>query len=68
MGTRPERITLDDVQSKAKWISGVDRMRQDILTAVTKGILKPVKDLRLSTKEDLDSYYDGVCLTIFQRC
>ena len=59
VGTRPELVTLEDVQTRAKWISGVEWMRNDIPEAVSKGILKPVSELRLSTKEELDSYYDG---------
>ena len=59
VGTRPELVTLDDVQSESKWISGVQWMRQEITMAVSSGVLKPVQDLRLSTKEDLDTYYDG---------
>ena len=59
VGTRPELVTLEDVQTRAKWISGLEWMRNDIPEAVSKGILKPVSELRLSTKEELDSYYDG---------
>ena len=59
VGTRPELVSLADVQTNSKWISGVDWMTDDIQEAITNGILKPVDDLRLSSKEDLDSYYDG---------
>ena len=59
VGTRPELVTLAHVQTNSKWISGVDWITDDIQTAVTNGILKPLDDLRLGSQEDLDSYYDG---------
>ena len=59
IGTRPELVAVEDVQQKSSWISGVQWMREDIDEAVKKGILKPVADLRLSTSEQVDDFYDG---------
>ena len=52
-------VTLDDVQRDSKWIAGADWMKQDIDDAVRTGILTPVADLRLSTKEVIDDFHDG---------
>ena len=59
VGTRPELVTLEDVQTNSKWISGVEWMRHDVHEAVKKGVLKPVADLRLNTKEEIDNFHDG---------
>ena len=59
IGTRPNRVTVDDVQVGSKWISGVEWMRQEIDEAVRNSILTPVSDLRLNTSEEMDKFHDG---------
>ena len=41
VGTRPELVTLADVQEESKWIAGTAWIREDIATAVSDGGLKP---------------------------
>ena len=59
VGTRPDRVTLDDIKQDSKWISGAQWMRGDVQDAVSKGILKPISELSLNTKEEVDDYHDG---------
>ena len=59
VGTRPELVTLQDVQPDSKWSSGAQWMKYDLEDAVKAGILKPVSDLRLTTKEEQDDFRDG---------
>ena len=59
IGTRPDRVTLDDTKQDSKWISGLEWMRHDIQEAVESGILKPVADVRLNSKEEEDRFHDG---------
>ena len=59
MGTRPDLVIIDDVKSNSKWTSGCDWMKQDVEEAVKTGILKPISDLRLSTREEQDDFQDG---------
>ena len=67
VGTRPELVTLADVQEESKWIAGTGWMRQDISKAVSDGVLKPVKDLRLNTKKILTLTMMVVSLIRFLR-
>ena len=59
VGTRPDLVTLDDVKVNSKWTSGCEWMKKDIDEAVKSGILKPVSELRLRTKEEQDDFTDG---------
>ena len=59
VGTRPDVVSIDDVQQNSKWISGSDWMKYDVKDAVDVGILKPVSDLRLNSKEEYDDFHDG---------
>ena len=59
VGTRPDRVTLDDIKQGSKWISGTAWMRGELQDAVDKGILKPISDLSLKTKKEVDDYHDG---------
>ena len=59
IGTRPDLVTLEDVKANSKWTSGCDWMRQDVDEAVKTGILKPVSELRLKTKQEQDDFTDG---------
>ena len=59
VGTRPDLVSIEDVQSNSKWTSGCEWMKHDIEEAVRKSILKPVSELRLKTKEEQDDFHDG---------
>ena len=64
VGTRPDLVTIDDVRANSKWTSGCDWIRQDVDSAVSSGILKPVSQLRLKTKEEQDDFQDGCVFDI----
>ena len=55
------------MQEESKWIAGTGWMRQDISKAVSDGVLKPVKDLRLNTKKILTLTMMVVSLIRFLR-
>ena len=59
VGTRPAAVSTDDVQENSKWISGSEWMKKDIKNAIDGGILTPVSELRLRSKEEYDDFYDG---------
>ena len=58
-GTRPTQVTAEDITQCSMWISGAEWMKHGIHDAVKKGILKPVSELRLASKEEIDNYHDG---------
>ena len=64
VGTRPDLVTIEDVKANSKWTSGCDWMRQDLDSAVSSGILRPVSQLRLKTKEEQDDFQDGCVFDI----
>ena len=55
LGTRPSKVTLDDVGPNSKWEHGEDWMHGDIDEAVLQGILKHAVDIKV-TKELEDQY------------
>ena len=59
IGTRPEKVAIDDVGPESVWESGEPWMRGDISTAVDDEILKPVCELRLN-KESEEEYSKGI--------
>ena len=59
VGTRPDLVTIDDVMANSKWNQGCAWMRGEFEEAVKAGILRPVSDLRLQTKEEQDDFQDG---------
>ena len=59
IGTRPSKVTLDDVGPNSKREHGEDWMLGDVDEAVQQGILKPAVDLKVS-KEMEDEYYKGL--------
>ena len=59
VGTRPDHVTLEDVQPDSKWSSGAEWMKYDLEIAVQNGTVKPVSELRLATKEEEDDFRDG---------
>ena len=59
VGTRPDVVSIDDVQQNSKWISGAEWMKHDVKDAIDAAILKPVSELRLNSKEEIDDFHDG---------
>ena len=54
LGTRPEKVGVDDVSPESPWINGLPWMKMDIDHVVELGILTPVSKLRLSDEEKKD--------------
>ena len=54
LGTRPSKVTLEDVAPNGPWQKGLDWMRNNVEDAVEKGVLTPVSELRLSKDEEED--------------
>ena len=59
VGTRPDLVTIEDVKVNSMWNSGSAWMNGEIASAIQAGILRPVSDLRLQTKEEQDDFQDG---------
>ena len=59
IGTRPEKVAIDDVGPDSVWENGEPWMRGDITTAVDNGTLKPASQLRLG-KESQEEYSKGL--------
>ena len=59
IGTRPSKVTLEDVGPNSKWENGEDWMRGDIVEAVEQGTLKPATEIKV-TKEMEDEYFKGL--------
>ena len=60
IGTRPSKVTLDDIGPNSRWEQGMDWMHDDISKAVHDGILKPAVNLTV-TKSDSGNHYKGPC-------
>ena len=54
IGTRPSKVTADDVGPGSVWFNGLGWMHKDIELAVDEDILTPVQNLRLSDEEKTD--------------
>ena len=52
IGTRPEKITLNDVGPGSRWEEGDIWMRQEISDVVNNGVLTPVSGLRIKDEEE----------------
>ena len=59
IGTRPSKVTMQDVGPDSKWEKGLSWMQGDMEKAVSEGHLKPAKELRLS-RELEDEYSRGL--------
>ena len=59
VGTRPCKVSIDDVGPNSRWENGQDWMHGEIEEAVQQGILKPAADIKV-TKEIEDEYYKGL--------
>ena len=55
LGTRPEKVSIEDVGPGSPWETGLSWMHEDLEKAISDGILKPSSDLRLS--RDLEDEY-----------
>ena len=58
LGTRPKKVTLEDVQPDSKWICGEEWMSWSVQKAIDEKVLKPVSELRLK-KEEEDIFNEG---------
>ena len=54
IGSRPDKVSVQDVGPQSKWETGLDWMKGSIEKAVEDGILKPAKDLIMNTEEEDD--------------
>ena len=52
LGTRPEKVKISDVGPDSEWECGKEWMHGDVQTAVEKGILTPINQLRLNEEKD----------------
>ena len=53
-GTRPDKVSVDDVGPLSSWERGLSWMRGEIDDAINNGILTPAKNLKLSSDEESD--------------
>ena len=51
LGTRPKKVTIDQVYPDSKWICGEEWMTWSVDKAIKEGILKPVSELRMKEEE-----------------
>ena len=58
LGTRPRKVTLDQVQPDSKWICGEEWMSWTTEKAMKHEILKPVSEMRMK-KEEEDIFNEG---------
>ena len=54
VGTRPEKISIEDVGPGTVWQEGHSWMKLDLEEAVNQGFIKPACDLRMSPEEEQD--------------
>ena len=54
LGTRPDKVTAEDVSPESLWFNGLPWMKLDVDQAVELEILTPVSKLRLSEEEKKD--------------
>lgn len=59
IGTRPSKVTIQDVGPDSMWENGTDWMHGDISDAVQDGILIPAQELRLN-KENEEEFSRGL--------
>ena len=52
LGTRPKKVTLEQVNPASKWICGEEWMTWSVEKAVAEEILKPVSELRMKKEEE----------------
>ena len=60
-GTRPDKVSVNDVLTGSKWHSGTGWMADSFDRAIANGILKPALQLRLNEEEQLD-YEEGLII------
>ena len=58
LGTRPNKVKLDQVTPDSKWICGEEWMTWSVEKAIEEEILKPVAQLRLKAEEE-DTFNEG---------
>ena len=61
LGTRPDKVTAEDVSPERLWFNGLPWMKLDVDQAVELEILTPVSKLRLSDEEKKD-YKNGLII------
>ena len=52
VGTRPDKVCLEDIGPNSRWENGDDWMKKEIAEAVDSGVLKPVSELRIKDEEE----------------
>ena len=57
MGTRPDKLKIQDVGPGSVWQEGYPCMKRDIDEGVENGYIKPASELRMNPKEETE--YDG---------
>ena len=63
VGTRPDKVKVEDVMTGSRWHNGEDWMRWTVGQAVAKGCIKPALSLRMN-EEEKDEFKDGI---IFEK-
>ena len=59
LGTRPERVKLTDIGPDSQWELGKPWMREDISSAIENGVLKSIKELRVTAEKETEDYKNG---------
>ena len=63
VGTRPDRVSVEDVMPGSRWHDGEAWMKLTVGQAIAQGCIKPALDLRMSDDEK-DEFKDGI---IFEK-
>ena len=58
-GTRPEKVSIDDILVGSKWHSGTQWMTEPLERAIADGAIKPALQLRLN-EEEKEDYQEGI--------
>ena len=59
IGTRPEKVRVEDVKPGSRWQSGECWMKMAVNQAITQGSIKPALELRVNDDEK-DEFKDGI--------
>ena len=63
VGTRPDRVKVEDVMPGSRWHNGDDWMKLTVGQAIAQGCIKPALELRMN-EEEKDDFKDGI---IFEK-
>ena len=63
VGTRPDRVKVEDVMPGSRWHNGEDWMKLTVAKAIAQGSIKPAMELRVNDEEK-DDFKDGI---IFEK-